>query len=247
MLKALNVYFLFSFLFLCYNRHMKKNTFILFLVFLIAFVSSTSYLYKAFMDEPYIETTTTVCIDPGHGGYDSGAIGQDGTYEKDIALEIALRTGNFITKMDPTIKVIYTRQGDEVNWPSNESEDLYSRVQIGSQADYYIAFHLNSSEDTSKSGYCFYIKNDDMTSRKICQSINDNLKKLHYSSKEDIYTTVNYPLYVVDQLSIPSILFEIGYISNISECKKMETWPIQNMIAYATSQAIVKQIQKARQ
>jgi N-acetylmuramoyl-L-alanine amidase len=40
----------------------------------------------------------TIVIDPGHGGKDPGAIGPDGTLEKDVVLSIALRVGEMLKK-----------------------------------------------------------------------------------------------------------------------------------------------------
>lgn len=223
---------------------MKKILLIFICIFSIGFVSSFGYMISHLFTPVQQDIVATVCIDPGHGGYDSGAIGNDGTYEKDIALEVSLRIGSMISKMDPSIQIIYTRQSDVISWPENESEDLKARVDISQRADFYISIHCNSNESTDMSGYCFYIKETDTQSRRICQSISDHLKKFHYSSNNGIESTNVQSLYVVDQLDIPSILFEIGYISNDNECKKMQSWLIQNIIAYSTSKAIVDQIHK---
>ena len=53
----------------------------------------------------------TVVIDAGHGGKDPGAEGKKAR-EKDIALAIALKLGNYIEKNIPDVKVIYTRKTD---------------------------------------------------------------------------------------------------------------------------------------
>ncbi len=51
----------------------------------------------------------TVVIDAGHGGKDPGAIGSGKTNEKDIALVVALKLGDYITKNFPEVNVVYTR------------------------------------------------------------------------------------------------------------------------------------------
>jgi len=50
------------------------------------------------------------------------------------------------------------------------------------------------------------------------------------------------PFYVIENLAIPSVLIEIGYISNISEAKKLLNDDYQNQIA----QSIVKSISEFR-
>ncbi|PSJ18370.1 N-acetylmuramoyl-L-alanine amidase [Nitrosomonas supralitoralis] len=52
-----------------------------------------------------------VAIDPGHGGKDPGAVGQQGTYEKDVTLAIARRLKEKIDK-EPNMRAVLTRDGD---------------------------------------------------------------------------------------------------------------------------------------
>ena len=54
---------------------------------------------------------STVVIDAGHGGRDPGAVGSKGR-EKDIALAIALKVGQYIEENIPDVEVIYTRKKD---------------------------------------------------------------------------------------------------------------------------------------
>ena len=42
-------------------------------------------------------TLPVIIIDAGHGGEDGGAVGIDGTYEKNINLQIALKVNDFLT------------------------------------------------------------------------------------------------------------------------------------------------------
>jgi len=88
----------------------------------------------------------TIVIDAGHGGKDPGAIGKVGK-EKDIALAIALKVGDYIEKNIPDVKVIYTRKTDE--YP-----ELYKRAEIANnaKADLFLSIHVNSSTRPSTTG-----------------------------------------------------------------------------------------------
>lgn len=68
---------------------------------------------KTETNEPH-EYIATVMIDAGHGGYDGGTIAVDGTAEKDLTLAYALETGKQLEKLNPDIKVVYTRTSDKV-------------------------------------------------------------------------------------------------------------------------------------
>ncbi len=51
-------------------------------------------------------------IDPGHGGFDTGAKGPHGLLEKDVCLDVALRLGQMIEENMPGAQVVYTRKDD---------------------------------------------------------------------------------------------------------------------------------------
>lgn len=97
---------------------------------------------------------TTVMIDAGHGGMDSGAIAFNGQYEKDLSLEYALKIGAYIQMLDPSIAVLYTRTGDEVAWVDEETtmdfevDDLVGRSTVVNTyaPDYLLCVHFNSAD-----------------------------------------------------------------------------------------------------
>lgn len=93
----------------------------------------------------------TIVIDPGHGGRDPGAIAPDGTYEKDIAFDIALRLGRLI-KRKTDIAVVYTRDKDYFI-------PLWQRPKIANEAHgkLFISIHCNSSESSRPYGTETYI------------------------------------------------------------------------------------------
>lgn len=92
-----------------------------------------------------------VVIDAGHGGKDPGALGAH-SKEKDIALAIALKTGEYIEKYIPGVEVIYTRKTDEF-------VELYRRAEIANnaKADVFISIHCNASKSTAASGTETYV------------------------------------------------------------------------------------------
>lgn len=88
----------------------------------------------------------TVVIDPGHGGRDPGAVGKY-SKEKDIVLDVALKTGQYIRQNLPDVKVIYTRSKDEFI-------ELHRRAAIANEnnADVFISIHCNAARDTKVYG-----------------------------------------------------------------------------------------------
>ena len=80
-----------------------------------------------------------IVIDPGHGGKDPGALGSF-SQEKNIALAIALKTGEYIEQNIKNVTVIYTRKTDTF-------VELRDRPEIANKckADLFISIHVNAA------------------------------------------------------------------------------------------------------
>ena len=99
----------------------------------------------------------TICLDPGHGGSDSGA-NAFGQKESALTLKIANYCKEELEKYD--VNVVMTRTTD--TRPSeNASQDLIDRVMTAKKAgaSYIISFHLNSAANTSAHGAEVYFPN----------------------------------------------------------------------------------------
>lgn len=198
-------------------------------------VSETKKKKKKTIDKSAYPSVT-VCIDPGHGGYDGGNVGVDGTAEKEVTIKYAKYFGKYLQEMNPNIKLIYTRDSDIVSWEEDEDSDLKARVKIADEAnaDYFISFHLNSSDvDPSLNSFDFFVRGDDSVSQEIASKMAKNLHKVGWNYDYSIQDVATYPLYVISaQEKRPSLLFEVGYFSN----KKQEA----RMIKTSTIKKIAK-------
>ncbi|QJD31413.1 N-acetylmuramoyl-L-alanine amidase [Methylococcus geothermalis] len=87
-----------------------------------------------------------VAIDAGHGGKDTGAVGGEGTQEKDIVLAIA-RKLEILLKAEPGIRPVLIRQNDEFI-------DLRQRMERARKehADLFISLHADAYYDTHAKG-----------------------------------------------------------------------------------------------
>ena len=85
----------------------------------------------------------TVVIDPGHGGRDPGAIGAEGTLEKDITLDVSIKLKERLSRLDQ-INVLLTRNEDI-------SLSLADRVAFakGNNADLFVSIHVNALPNKS--------------------------------------------------------------------------------------------------
>ena len=99
----------------------------------------------------------TICLDPGHGGSDSGA-NAFGQKESALTLKIANYCKEELAKYD--VNVVMTRTTD--TRPSeNAAQDLINRVMTAKKAgaSYIISIHLNSATNTSAHGAEVYFPN----------------------------------------------------------------------------------------
>jgi N-acetylmuramoyl-L-alanine amidase len=101
---------------------------------LIAMLFGMMFLSSLTESKPFI-----IVVDAGHGGKDPGALGSR-SYEKDIALAVALELGKIINDSLKDVKVIFTRKTDVF-------VELHKRAEIANQAraDLFISIHCNSS------------------------------------------------------------------------------------------------------
>lgn len=97
---------------------------------------------RSVIDFSISSPTTTrrkrVCLDPGHGGADPGAVNPvSGAMEKDIVLDVALEVRDFLTASGVEVKM--TRERDT-------GLDLLERARISNAfgADAFISIHMNS-------------------------------------------------------------------------------------------------------
>ncbi len=96
---------------------------------------------------------STVVIDPGHGGKDSGAVSADRkSMEKTFTLEIAKALADKIRAAYPDVKVILTRTDDRY-------VTLDGRADIANKANanLFISVHINSIANASPNGFSVHV------------------------------------------------------------------------------------------
>jgi len=101
--------------------------------------SATNIVVTSNTDRNFI-----ILIDPGHGGKDTGAMGNYGLKEKDVNLDISLRLKNYLIaqlKETPNIKVKMTREND-IFLSLDERVDKAKKEK----ADIFFCVHTNSSK-----------------------------------------------------------------------------------------------------
>lgn len=95
-----------------------------------------------------------VCIDPGHGGPDPGAVNPIlGIREKDVTLEVSKRLAEYLRRAG--VEVILTREKDTDLAPGLDDEaEMRARAKVANdaKADYLVSVHANSVADPDANG-----------------------------------------------------------------------------------------------
>ncbi|MEW6183174.1 MAG: N-acetylmuramoyl-L-alanine amidase [Bacillota bacterium] len=155
-----------------------------------------------------------VCLDPGHGGYDPGATGPSGLKEKDVNLEVALKTGSYLERA--RVGVIFTRNSDQVPWPADKNKDLAARCEIANKAgtDLFVSVHCNGANDPKANGtetYSFSDTGPGADAAKLVQA--ELLEALKLRDRG----TKTARFYVLRHTVMPAVLTELAFISNPHE------------------------------
>ncbi len=146
-----------------------------------------------------------IVLDAGHGGYDNGATGVNGTFEKNMTLKTILLLQQKL--MAGGANVVMTRDHDEFI-------TLARRVAISNSnhANAFISIHYDSSSNHDVSGSTVYYNHP--FQKNLADSIYNQLKL-----SSPIYTrTVKIgDFHVIRENKQPAILLEMGYLSNAKE------------------------------
>lgn len=216
-----------------------------FAVFLLALILVFSLCIGASLDREYIQTGITygthptVIIDAGHGGFDGGAVAEDGTIEKNINLNISLTISKLLKQSG--FCVIMTRQAD-VSTDDNEApenafdkrNDLKNRLQL--MKDYpdavFVSIHLNKFTTSSAFGsQVFYSDND--KAKALGDYIQHSIVGLIQHDNMRVNKKATSSTYLLHNATIPAVLVECGFLSNKEELEKLKDTKYQSQMAFS--------------
>lgn len=179
--------------------------------------------YNVSSDAKSVLKGKIICIDPGHGGTDVGAIGHIGgkdVYEKNITLSIALPLRDMLTSAGA--KVVMTRDTDkDVYGPWADADpELQARCDIANEAhaDAFVSIHINSFSNSSVDGTTAYYNakssKDLLLAQMMHQATMNSLSIPDRGVKSNDF-------YVNVYTTMPSVLMEMGFITNDHRVKML--------------------------
>lgn len=178
-----------------------------------------------------------VVIDAGHGGEDYGTV-HGKVFEKTINLEIAMKLGKLLEESG--VKVVYTRTDDTLT-------DLRSRPELANslKADLLISIHVNAIENAPEHNgtETLYFDgdkkyNDDVTSEDLARMIQSEVVKA--LGTEDGGIVERPGLAVLRHSEMPTVIVEVGYITNDQDRSMLTSPESQQKAAQAIYDAAIK-------
>jgi N-acetylmuramoyl-L-alanine amidase len=178
-----------------------------------------------------------VVVDPGHGGPDPGAVGPRGELEKDVVLEIGRYLAAYLRAAGA--RAILTRERDEdlsglpPDVPDVKAVDLKRRVEIAqeSRADVFLCIHANATASPHWRGAQTFYRFNHPDSARLARCIQRELVRV--TRRTDRVALPGPKQYVLDNVTMPAVTVEVGFMSNPEEARLLTDPDYQKLVAWA--------------
>ncbi len=207
----------------------------------------------------------TIVIDPGHGGKDPGAVSKSGAYEKSIVLDVAKRFRKLLESKD-AYRVLLTREtdvfiplGERTTFANEKDADIFISIHINSwerrEAQGIETYYLSLASDeearataalenasagktiSDLSGMLRHIlrgaKVDE--SRELARTIQS---RLCYRTGANDRGVKRAPFIVLIGAKAPSVLVELGFMSNNQDENRLRSDEYKEKLARALMEAV---------
>ncbi|CAG7648766.1 N-acetylmuramoyl-L-alanine amidase [Paenibacillus allorhizosphaerae] len=178
-----------------------------------------------------VKSKYRVVIDPGHGGTDTGAISVTKRNEKDFVLPLATKVAALLQK-ESKIEVVMTRSNDtfiELSDRAGKANEI--------EADLFVSIHGNSAtkENVSGTETYYYTPQSQEFANLMHKYLLEGTGFPDRKVKKESF-------HVIRNTTMPSVLLEIGFLSNRSDEAQMYSESFQNQVAASIVAAIKKQL-----
>ncbi len=176
-----------------------------------------------------------ICIDPGHGGKDPGAVGPKGRREKDVALAVSLKLKKLL---EGNYKVLLTRSEDIFI-------ELYRRAIMANAfgADLFLSIHCNAASSPSANGFEVWTSKGHTKADGYASVIATEWSKAFPSvnirgdwSDGDVDKEASFC--VLRRTAMPAVLVELDFISNPKMEVLLSNDAYQDLMANALSHGV---------
>lgn len=188
---------------------------------------------------------TIIIIDAGHGGEDGGAGTDSGIMEKDINLAISKYLEQYCILSN--VNAVMTRNDDRLLYNADESKrkkffDVRNRVKLAQQYEnsFFVSIHQNKFPLEKYHGLQVYYSKNNSSSKELAQKIQLNAKSFIQPDNNREIKAAGSNIYVLNNLEIPAVLVECGFLSNSAEAKNLNNPEYQKKIAFVIFASVLQ-------
>ena len=207
-----------------------------------------SWVVSVFSLNTIREHQYKIIVDPGHGGMDGGATSCTGKLESSFNLEIAMRLRDlchllgYQTRMTRTTDMSTYTHGETI--AAQKLSDLRERVRIANASPnaILVSIHQNIFSDSKYSGaQVFYGTSDG--SKLLAESLQSAfVTSLNPGSKRMAKEADG--IYLMEQIQVPGVLVECGFLSNPAEEAKLRTAEYQKKLCCVIAASVADFIER---
>ena len=179
-----------------------------------------------------------VCIDPGHGGTDSGAVGQNGAKEKDVVLQIGLMVKAALERNG--IDVVMTREKDIASGKLVIADRC--RIANSANVDYLVSIHANADgdrDDETGFGTETWAYSTTSTGYPLAKAVQRELIAANGLTDRGVKVKA---WDILKGKKAPAILVETAFINNSAEERLLTDAAFQRLTAESIAKGIVQQL-----
>src|SRR5947209_7134156 len=169
------------------------------------FLAFAFTLMALFAASAHAQTSRTIIIDAGHGGFDRGGVPYQKIGEKNLTLDVAQRLGALLRR--DGYRVVFTRDSD-VFIPLGERV----RIANSQRNATFVSIHFNSASRSGANGIETYYYRSDAAA--LATRIHRNVVSISPSENRGIRRR---GYYVLRRTNIPAVLVECGFLTNPTE------------------------------
>lgn len=192
----------------------------------------------------------TVVLDAGHGGVDGGAVGTDGSVEKEINLAFALEIGRLLEERG--VRVVYTRKDDREVCTEEERDsghrkmyDLKNRLAIAESCEnaLLVSIHMNTYPSPTCTGLQVYYSPNAGEGRLLAERIQARVRADLQPTNRRTVKAAGEGIYLLHRATLPAVLIECGFLSTPAECQKLSDKDYQRELSFSIFCAIIEYIE----
>lgn len=213
------------------QRYKYYLAFLLCSAFLSIYAIRLAILVEPVLIAPVLETTEepfTVILDAGHGGEDSGAVGVNGVYEKNLNFQMVEVLSAFLRAGG--VAVVETRTEDRLLYTEEQNirgmrkmYDLKNRLAIAEKypSALFVSIHMNNFSMSQYQGLQVWYSKNHPQSRAFAESVQSCVRQGLQKENDRVIKAADSSLYLLDRSENPAILIECGFLSSSEECEKL--------------------------